>query len=266
MIQLAAIFTKAVTYFAQYEPIPQEPHTAATQLIQGLYEKFPDKALHILRNKIYLNYQPGLLCRGMISIAAKRYEVRSTLGLNSLSRFDANVEITFTSKKSSVTWQETSFEEVLNWLRMKEEPYRQSIYSSVPHFARNRPVRAILLDAENQVILAAENQNSNNKTLHAEVILLQDYFQKYKKGFTSPVTLLTNLQCCKMCAAMIWYMHSEPWNQLKVVYLKPENGPSARDTILTSNGNLRREFAGQTQNTLKQIEFSFQNSPLSKRC
>jgi hypothetical protein len=114
---------------------------------------------------------------------------------------------------------------------------------NLPQHKKNRFVRAALLNGTNELVAIAENQNSRNKSHHAEVVLLQSYFRDLQKGFPEPMTLYTSLQCCKMCAAMFWHMHSNPWKNLKSIYLEPETGPSARDSILAANGNIRRSLA-----------------------
>lgn len=264
MTQIASIFFEGTAYFSLYKPMPFEPHSAATQLIQGLYEEYPETAIRILRNKIYLNYTPTVMCRGMIWLGAKRFEVDMNLNEDQINRLSIKRKITFEPKQNLTSFSTVPLPEILLWLKNPAEK-KQDSASTSPLFTQHRAVRSVILDAQDQVILAAENQNSSNKTLHAEVILLQDYFRKNRTGFNRSITLFSSLQCCKMCAAMIWWMHSDPWNQLQVIYLEPEKGSSARDTILTKNGNLRREYASNSLEILKQIEFSLEDSSILKK-
>jgi hypothetical protein len=57
-----------------------------------------------------------------------------------------------------------------------------------------------------------------------------------------------------MCAAMVWHMQTDPLKNLQVYFCEKEKGPSARDTILTAGGNLRREAFAAPADYLKVIE------------
>ena len=250
MLQCAALFIEDQTFFSCYEPRPQEPQSAATQLIQGIFESFPEQALTYLRRPLWLSYPPSLMDRGMIAVAAKRYRFDPHLS-RKLSESDSRKQqIRYQLNNNDCFGSPMSIERGLSWLR--EESKSDCAPSRL--YERDREIRALLIDEKHEVLLMAKNGNSQNKTKHAEVVLLQEYYLRFQKGFEQQMTLVTSLQCCKMCAAMVWHMHLDPWKNLKVFYSKPELGPSARDTILTAGGNLRREVARDAQQLALVIE------------
>jgi hypothetical protein len=252
MIQQAAITLPHEILYSTFQPRPQEPHSAVTQLIQGIYEQYPDEAIRILRRPIWVNYVPSILCRSMIAIAAKRYSVMTdwTRLSDDLSLPWRQVIYT-TPPESPRTPSAMDYGEALVWLQGLSSPKQVE-----PRYRQDRSVRAVLLNANNQVLLWAENENSRNKTKHAEVQLLQKHFAMTQEGLSEPTTLISSLQCCKMCAGLYWSMHTYPWAHLRAAYIRPEIGPSARDTIFTPNGNFRREFYNDPGLLHKQVEFT----------
>lgn len=239
---LAAIETADTIFYSRYQPKPQEPHSAVTQLIQGIYQAYPENALKILRQPIILNYTPSLLCRGMMAIAGKRHRIELDYfkrpHRQQFTPIIYNSKLTLSKEPLSPPLTNRDIQEWIN-----HPPLKQSF---------QKQVRAVLVNHDQTYILSAENESLINKTLHSEVVLLQKYYALHQQGFSSPTTLLTNLQSCKMCAAMWWHMHSNPWENLQSIYSHPELGPSARDTVLTSGGNWRRHEA-QSEEQLHQM-------------
>lgn len=254
MKQTAALFFKNRYYLSHYSPLPFEPQSATTQLIQGIYESFPDQAIAMLRARILMDYQPSLLCRGMISVAAKRYSVDLNLNQKISESLTDPIEISYAVKNDGVVNFEESFLCAgKSWIQFKDKSFERDNHSR-PRHQESRLVRSLLLDENLKIQMGAENRNSKNKTKHAEIQLLQNYFAKNKKGFDKRNVLVTSLQCCKMCAAMIWHMQMEPLNNLEVYFFEEETGSSARDTILTAGGNLRRELFSAASDYKKVVE------------
>lgn len=254
MIQTAALFFNNGYYYSRYSPLAHEPHSAATQLIQGIFEQFPEQALHILRNRIVLSYQPTLLCRGMISVAAKRFAIDLNLNQKLSEANQSKVLIKYRPKSEGLLSEgELNRTALKPWLNFTEETIEQ-VKNSQPLYQKNRLVRSALLDRQKNIMMMAENRNSKNKTKHAEVQLLQAYFERFQKGFEKKNYLLTSLQCCKMCAAMVWHMQVDPFKNLEVYFAEKELGSSARDTILTVGGNLRRAIYSDSHLFMQIIE------------
>lgn len=253
---IALLVDQGTIYWSSYTPQIQEPHSAVTQLIQGIYQNFPQKALRLLRNPIETNFTPTLLCRGMVRIAAKRIRwnplVHGLLDRGSKDLVRVQFQVSLVDQAPALAFMDEP--SLLKWL--KGAPLTSNDH---PRYQSHRAVRAALKTKEIESYIVSENQNALNKTFHAEILLLQSYYAKHQKGFDSATTLFTSLQCCKMCAAMFWHMHSNPWNNLKSYYLNPEMGPSARDTLFTPNGNLRRQL-GQSKLQLETpLEFQIKD-------
>lgn len=246
LLPTAAIETSNVIFYSSYSPRPQEPHSAITQLIQGLYQIYPERALKLLRRPIILNHTPSLLCRGMISIAGKRYRI----DIDYFERMHHQTIIPIVYHSSHTLSPEPlsplpSYMDIQEWVK------------SPPILCNTqKKVRSVLMNQNKCYLMSAENEATSNKTLHSEVVLLQKYYAFHQQGFSLPTTLMTNLQSCKMCAAMWWHMHSDPWKNLQSIYSHPELGPSARDTILTSGGNWRRSISNNQQELYQVFEHS----------
>lgn len=263
MIQWAAIFLSDRILYSTYEPKPQEPHSAVTQLIQGIFEEIPEKALSLLRHHIVVNYKPSILCRGMIAIAAKRFRFEPELD-SILKQSSLPLELVhYLGPKLEPLRFLATYQEAASWVCGATKEVETQDKEEAPKYLQDRAVRAVLFNAQNQVLLMAENKNSKNKTKHAEVVLLQDYFRVHQQGFQEETLLMTSLQCCKMCAAMAWHMHVDPLQNLRAIYVMPEKGSSARDTIFTPGGNLRREFYQDKNAILRSVESEMQRTPES---
>jgi tRNA(Arg) A34 adenosine deaminase TadA len=261
--QLAVINYQDQIFYSAYSPKNHEPHSAVTQLIQSIYNQFPDEALKILRNRIFLNYTPSLMCLSMIQLAAKRYVVDTKLivpGCSQKLEFKTLINSNLDSgnlyekfeghlNNQENASQENAFEAALNWLK-SEQNHKKLEGKSI-----RKNIKAFLTDTHKSFFLFSENLPNKNKTLHAEVALLQNYYQIKQKGFDSPVELYTSLQCCKMCAAMFWHMHENPLMNLKSFYLTKETGPSARNSILNAKSNSRHALKNSEADSNKILEF-----------
>jgi tRNA(Arg) A34 adenosine deaminase TadA len=201
-----------------------------------------------------MDYQPSILCRGMVSIAAKRYSVDLNLNQKMSESLTAPIEISYVVKNDGVfDSNETFLCAGKSWIEFKDNSLKRDTQSK-PRHQESRLVRSLILDENLKIQMGAENRNSRNKTRHAEIQLLQNYFAKNKKGFDKKNVLVSSLQCCKMCAAMIWHMQTDPLKNLEVYFLEEEKGSSARDTILTAGGNLRRELFSAAYDYKKVVE------------
>lgn len=239
---IAALTDGDSLYYAEYPLLPFAPHTPVTQLIQGIYAQFSDKALRLLRHPIRVNYSPTLLCRSMTAVAAKRLKQDTASPIQEwVASHPHRIEIAY---KAELT---PSMEFDANAMTSLSIP--------IPRYQQNRKVRAFLFNREGELLSGAVNQNAIQKTNHAEVLALQSYYQQHREGFQSPTILITSLQCCKMCAAMFWQMHHNPLENLKVFYLEKEVGPIARDTVFTAKGNTRRSLVHASVDLLKEVEF-----------
>jgi len=254
--QIAVIETENVIYYSNYCPQPLEPHSAVTQIIQGLYQNRPDEALRLLRRPIITNYNPTLLCRGMIAVAAKRYLINKHFSLENTHK--NLVPIRYLIEHSQNTSLPSPSSTLSSPIRDKDclsnKANLNTWLSHYPTYPRHKSIRAALTDSRGVTVLAAESDSKINKTLHAEVVLLQKYFSVHAEGFKVATQLHTNLQSCKMCAAMFWHMHTDPWKNLKASYYYAEQGSIARDTLFTSGSNSRRAIARNNTEIFQSVE------------
>lgn len=248
--QLAIIETENAIYYSNYCPQPLEPHSAVTQLIQGLYQSQPNEALRLLRRPIITNYNPTLLCQGMIAVAAKRSLVNKQLSLKETKKELISIRY-WICQPRDISFQSPSLKEEDS---LSNKNNLNAWLSHYPTYPRHNSIRAALTDSHEATMLTAQSDSKINKTLHAEVILLQNYFSIHSKGFKEPTQLHTNLQSCKMCAAMFWHMHVNPWENLRAFYYYTEQGSIARDTLFTSGGNSRRAITKIKTEIFQSIE------------
>lgn len=283
--QFAFVSYKDQQFCACYKPTLQEPHSAATQLIQGIYFNYPEIAYTILRNRIYLNYNPKLMCRAMIQVAAKRYtvdlklnpllEVKETNNtsvainfkpqqdLSTLNNQELTIQLGLQNKNHTQSCNSSQFSIDSEYSQSKQQLYLDWLKvpienSANPLYVQSRKVKSFLVIPKKNIHIYSINNNVQNKSLHAEVLLLQNYFSIYKSGFHESTELYTSLQCCKMCAAMYWHMHSDPLKNARAYYLQAEDGRSSLNSILRAGSNSRRELFNNYENIAKQIEYKIE--------
>lgn len=234
------------TLFYATQPLKPSiaPHSAIIDLIQGIYEKFPDDARRILRNRIYSTLdEPSLMCTQMIKVAAKRM----TPGVR---------ELPFPVSESMKVFKVTSDFANPPDLNLLKQVESMNAWSMTPHTHEDfmklafqiaswpdlnpapiqRQVAAILVTSEpnsekTTILAACRNTNAKNKTLHAEVNLVQSLYQETGQIIPANSRIYTTLKPCRMCASMIWCCASDR-TSLEVFYGADDPGPHARDLVL----------------------------------
>jgi tRNA(Arg) A34 adenosine deaminase TadA len=95
-------------------------------------------------------------------------------------------------------------------------------------YESDRPIAALLVSKENEILGAAINTNAKNRTLHAEMNLIEAcHEQRIPKG----ARIYSTLKPCKMCAGMI-VDSAEELSSLRVVYAENDPGKNAQNTAL----------------------------------
>lgn len=249
--ELAYLTHEGRTYFSRHSRTPGEPHSAITVLIQGIYDLDPEFARKILRKKIQHTGQATEMCRGMVKVAAKsltRLQSQNPeLDLH-LPEGDSVHEIIPLSAPTQprLLHQEPDLSPLFTssasrspeaWLQRSAELATQ-VCLRAERFESDRPVAAILVSAEGIVLAAARNTNSRNRTLHAEVNLLQSYHERCKRPIPAGASLYVALKPCKMCAGMIWEC-AEDLNSLRVFYGQDDPGSMAKATVLDPHSHER---------------------------
>lgn len=228
MEQIAYLEFESKVYWSRYSPQAKEPNSATLQLIQGIYENHSEHARSILRQRIFTNYAISDLDRAAVRVGAKRIsECAGTFG--SKSEADT-IEIKFSAAAIAASdlpcrlAKRGEIEAALKRLETNCQRTEQKRLS-------DRPVACLLLDGNRNVLSSAWNANHRNRSLHAELRMLQDYWKKSQKPIPQGAVIFCSLQPCRMCAAAIWHLCEDPFS-IRVVFQEVDRGSAARGTIL----------------------------------
>jgi tRNA(Arg) A34 adenosine deaminase TadA len=213
-------------------------------LVQSVYDSQPKLARKILRSRIYTTEATSEMCRGMIKVAAKRYTEKVAPLDHGLALDDFELH-----ELKPVTRGKRSTPEALASAKDgdTDEGYMAlalKLAASRPReshalYECDRPIASLLVGPDRTLLAWGLNQNAHNRTLHAEVMLAQGFFQEQGKPIPAGSTLFSTLKPCKMCAAMLWHC-SEDIRKLRVLYAENDPGRSAQHTILDPGSNERR--------------------------
>ena len=258
-LDVAYLIQKDICYFAKRPGVMKGvPHSAVTDLIQGIHEQEPDQALAILRNRIFASHI-NEMNQGMIRVAAKSLSAFSYLEEKNLSELIPNVEKFVTlgpfsnpfsnpKKNSSGNNQARCLEVIgvkIKNCNLKEgmelaAHLAQGANKGERKYQSDRPIASLLLDEKGYVLQAGINTSSKNKTLHAEVNLVQNFYDRERRAIPKNSTIISTHKPCRMCAGMILFA-SEDYSSIKVVYQNPD-------------GRLAKHTALDGLNILKQID------------
>jgi hypothetical protein len=115
-----------------------------------------------------------------------------------------------------------------------------------PLHQKDRPVFAMLMGPQGNLLGIEQNRQSINRTFHAEVLLVQRWWSLNGRPLPAGSQVWTTLQCCRMCAEMIWHCAEKP-ESLRIRYLRPDPG------ALTKNRSWDRCVDAQTREPIEQI-------------
>lgn len=255
--ELAFVEHKEQVFFARYPRNATAPSSAVVKLLQGLFDQHVDHSFFILRNRIFTTAVLSEMCLGMVKVVAKR-------ATGNITVFDHQLII------SSQMIQIGEDEDMLYPVRLLNQENKMSLdivkkslpqafhkgMSGVQEIAKahkeylsaaaqlatsvargevlhdyDRDIAALLIDNEGKLLSYGLNSNSKNKTLHAEVNMLQRYYKENGQNIPADVTLYSTHKPCKMCAGMIYEASGRSQN-LRVFYLHEEDGRLSRATIL----------------------------------
>jgi cytidine deaminase len=241
-------------FFARYPKAWAGPSSAIVKLIQFLFDEYVDQSFFILRNRIFTTTHLKPMCEGMVQLAAKR----------------ATGEISPRSHGDSLKleWQElgssdhhslkTRHQEEIQWkapliVGDAIEAYfaLQDLISKIPRgevlHDFNRPIAALICGPDGSLLSWAVNNNSKNKTLHAEVSAVQKYFEISKRKIPKGSRIYTSLKPCRMCAGMILEMAEDP-DGIQTIFFQDDPGPLAQNTVLERK-KLLKHYLLQDANT-----------------
>lgn len=232
------------------------PFSAITYLLQMLFDWKMDHSFFILRNRIFSTEKVSDMDRGMVKIIAKRLsgELRPFLADSAAgssleiawaeeSRFEYVDLRTLSAQvpqycgpfqkmnemnrrplaEVQQRWQE--YKQRLEGLPESEiaEDFLKWLCEQVPRgevlHDHDRPIAGLLLSSSGELLSYGVNSNSINKSLHAEVLLLQRYYRESGgQALPKGVRLYVTHRPCRMCAGMLYRSLGEPSEVPKVAF------------------------------------------------
>lgn len=248
---VAFVEHQGVLYYAHYPKGLRSPSSAVVKLLQGLFDQFVDHSFFILRQRIYTTGGLTEMCRGMVKVVAKRI-TEKVIPQN--HRVDLDLRWVSVGEPSSALFSVTHLNhenqsplaEVQGWWRSQNPKDVNHTLQLVSGLARrvprgeilhdyDRDIAAVLLDSHGEVLSYGLNSNSKNKTLHAEVNLLQRLYRESGNQIPLGAVLYSTHKPCKMCAGMIYHWSQSP-QSIRVLYAVEEKGGLSRQTVLDLHG------------------------------
>ena len=217
--------------------------SAPVLLLQAIHDAFPSRARAITRARIFTTVRASSAARGMVQVAGKRMtdKIQPWVGLG--------IEIPPLVEMQPTTpgpfWPElpaqlqNRFHPENTSLSALCEELSECVHRDEKLYQSDRPVAALLVSREQKLLGWAPNSNSKNRTLHAEVNLIQGYQARTGQGLPPGSTVYTSLKPCKMCAGMIWDA-AQDVSSLRVVYGQHDPGTKAQNTVLDVGSEARR--------------------------
>ncbi|BBH54174.1 Bd3614 family nucleic acid deaminase [Fluviispira sanaruensis] len=253
ILQIAYNFTKKIPnefafisfankiFYAQSTLEPKKPYSPVTILIQGIYREYPEIALTILRNKIFTNYPPTEMCLGMVKVTAKRIAYINNFSDQNILIHDQTFEITLQKKDKNLQEELTFISEKYDYKHKNEFDFMyiaqnlaKEIIIEKEKYDSCRQVACLLIDSNRNILSFGLNENSKNKTLHAEINMIQKFYNQFRQAIPKGSSIYTTLKPCKMCAGMIWHC-AENISDFKVYFLNDDPGSMAKSTVLNCN-------------------------------
>lgn len=220
------------------------PSSAVIKLIQGVPSVFADRSLLALRQTVFTTAPFKESCRGMIKVAAKR-------GRDQLRAVDHGISLSMPvrefGQRQDIWSQPLSLpdsDRVRGRWRLGDIETRptdqvlaeleditvKGFESDQPRYERPWGIAALLLSASGQVLGTASNDNAVHKTRHAELLLIQDLYQRTQSRIPAHATLLVTHKPCQMCAGLIFEWSEDP-SSLQIHFRHEVNGVRSRHTV-----------------------------------
>lgn len=245
--ELAFVQHQGVLYYAYGPSEFKGPSSAVVTLLQNLFDQFIDHSFFILRNRIYTTAKLSEMDRGMIKVVGKRAtdQVQPCRhDIEDLPHFQNVTQAKETSHLNPMNrWPQTEVEK-----RLPQTPHAnakellQAAFKLAGEVPRgdvlhdyDRGIAALMLNAEGKLLGFGLNSNSKNKTLHAEVNMVQRYFNETGNLIPKGTRIYSTHKPCKMCAGMIFDAAEDP-QSLQVFYGVEEVGRLSVQTVLDQHG------------------------------
>jgi tRNA(Arg) A34 adenosine deaminase TadA len=243
---LAFVSYQGKVYYSYHPQTEVSPASAVVRLLQGVFDEFIDQSFFILRNRVFTTANLTEMCRGMVKVVGKRVTgglKAKNHGLDlklNFAQIGSNEGEFFFKQEAELNQRPlteiqekffiTNETEGPQLLKFAEELARLVPRGQILH-DYDREVAALLFDHNNKLLSFATNSNSRNKTLHAEINLIQRLYREHKIKIPPGARIYVTHKPCKMCAGMIYYWSEDP-SQIQVFYGKEETGRHSMRTIL----------------------------------
>ncbi len=251
LVDVAIIHYKDKIYFSKMkkQSIDQKgPSSATVKLIQGLFDQHRDHSFFILRHRIWTTESVGPMNWGMVRLAAKRItqiEVKASSSDKLAQELSQNTLIEVGEAESFLVSTYSFLPESVHTPPLVIETDRigigwaQKLGESVQRgdvlHDHNRPIGALLCDVSGVVLSWAVNRAALNKTLHAEVGAIQNFFKQTQALIPKGAKLYVSLKPCHMCAGMLVESCQDP-TSIQVIYAEDDKGLQAQNTALDKIG------------------------------
>lgn len=220
------------------------PETAVSRLVQGIYERYPEQARALVRNRIYLSGGKTPFCDGVIRVAAKRCTENQPVPEPLVGEELPSILPERLADFSAPTLSLAEAFALCNQLEA-EIPHEES-----ERYKADRPVAALVLDGNGRLLGQGINSGARNRTRHAEQEAIRDAWAKTGQRLPAGATLISTLKPCRMCASLAWWFCDNP-AQLTVIYRDFDPGPHGRATILDVGTADRLRWATPEQHALE---------------
>jgi hypothetical protein len=182
------------------------------QLIHAVSTLYQANSQHILRNRIYANYELSTLCLASVKLIAKRFSTETE------SEYSARKNQEVLNRKlidlSQFNWLDYKFDELQCLNRFHKSVWAQAF------------------DSEKKVIVRSVNSGGSAKILHAELNIARELQLMGAAGWPKVKKIVVSLKPCKMCAALLCEFVSNQKISISVTYLQNDTGPMAQNTVL----------------------------------
>lgn len=266
--ETAFVEHKGIVYYSHFPKNVKAPSSAVVKLLQGLFDQHVDHSFFILRNRVFTTATLSEMCRGMMKVIAKRATENILVNEQSLISGSDIPSLTFKRLGPPADVLATishlneankiPMSQVIGWIQEQDPQnpteflkFARHISDKVPRgevlHDYDRNIAAILISKEGELLSYGVNSNSKNKTLHAEVNLLQRLYRERGQQIPEGAILYSTHKPCKMCAGMIHDWSAKP-ESIQVFYEIEETGSLSRQTILDRLGINKRHPQAQSGN------------------
>lgn len=236
---LAFVSHKGVLYYSYFPQGTQAPSSAVVKLIQGLFDRHIDHSFFILRQRIFTTAPLTAMCQGMVKVVAKRVQGSVLAMDHGLTLNLQKISVGEDEILTPVRWLSAENQLPLEKIKTLEHESRLAWVQRIAALnARgeilhdyDRDIACLLVDKSGEILAYGLNSNSKNKTLHAEVNMVQRFFRETQSKLPRGARVITTRKPCKMCAGMIHDWSEDP-TTLEIHYL--EDDKSSQNTVLDS--------------------------------